>query len=178
MRLDLRDVLREVGATVTVPFDEEIPELGDVIFTSSVRGWAQAVNSRKYIVVSGEVATTVQLECSRCLCSFDYPVHAQLEAQCELRYFEDVMGGQPVLEDEEVASVFDPTSVDVEELIRQAVLLELPIQPLHDAACKGLCPGCGRDLNCEECVCVKDQSDPRLSQLGMLLARQQKREKA
>jgi uncharacterized protein len=172
MRLDLRDVLREAGASLSCPFDADLAELDDLVLTSPVRGEVKAVNSRKYIVVSGEVATTVQLQCSRCLRSFDHPVHAQLEALCELSYFDDLLAGQPVEEEEEVARVFDMTSLDLEELIRQAVLLELPIQPLHDPTCKGLCPGCGRDLNQEVCVCEKKDVDPRWNQLAALLERQ------
>lgn len=175
-RLDLRDVLREAGASLVEVFDEELPELEDVILTSPVRGAVRAVNSRRYVIISGEVETTVQLECSRCLRPFDYPVRAQLEAQCELQYFEDLLAGLPVREDAETTSVFDLTSVDVEELIRQAVLLELPIQPLHAPDCKGLCPGCGSDLNDEACVCSDQEADPRWNQLAVLLAQQQKRE--
>jgi uncharacterized protein len=175
-RLDLRDVLREAGASLVETFDEEMPELGDVMLTSPVRGEVRAVNSRRYVIISGEVETTVQLECSRCLRAFDYPVRAQLEAQCELRYFEDSLGGQPVLEDEEIVSVFDLASADVEELVRQAVLLELPIQPLHSPDCKGLCPGCGSDLNDAACVCSDKKVDPRWNQLAVLLERQQQRE--
>ncbi|MDW8366177.1 MAG: DUF177 domain-containing protein [Abditibacteriales bacterium] len=174
--MDLRDVLREAGASLVEAFDEEIAELGDAILTSPVRGEVRVVNSRRYVVVSGEVETTVQLLCSRCLRPFDYPVRAQLEAQCELRYFEDLLAGLPVPEDEETTSVFDLTSVDVEELIRQAVLLELPIQPLHALDCKGLCPGCGSDLNDEACVCAERAVDPRWSQLTVLLEHHQKRE--
>ena len=58
--------------------------------------------------------------------------------------------------------------IDLEPLVREAVLLELPLSPLCADDCKGLCPECGADLNAEGCDCEVDERDPRWAALDQL----------
>ena len=58
--------------------------------------------------------------------------------------------------------------IDLEPLVREAVLLELPLSPLCAEDCKGLCPECGADLNAEGCDCEVEQRDPRWAALDEL----------
>jgi uncharacterized protein len=55
-------------------------------------------------------------------------------------------------------------------VLRQALLLSLPMQPLCKPDCAGLCPICGQDLNQGPCDCVSVEIDPRWEKLGLLLA--------
>jgi len=47
------------------------------------------------------------------------------------------------------------TSIDLGEDIRQEIILDLPVKVLCDQNCKGLCMGCGVNLNTEKCECKK-----------------------
>ena len=58
--------------------------------------------------------------------------------------------------------------LDLEPLVRDAVLLELPQAPLCREGCRGLCPTCGADLNEGECGCPPGGSDPRWAALDTL----------
>ncbi len=68
--------------------------------------------------------------------------------------------------DEDVDPVVDD-SLDLGPLVRDAVLLELPLAPLCRADCRGLCPQCGADRNEEDCRCVAPV-DPRWASLDVL----------
>jgi len=56
-------------------------------------------------------------------------------------------------------------SIDLEPLVREAVILELPLVPLCRPDCAGLCPTCGADLNQGACGCVTTSVDPRWAAL-------------
>jgi uncharacterized protein len=59
--------------------------------------------------------------------------------------------------------------LDLTEVVRQNLLLSIPISPVCDSQCRGLCPGCGANLNEEACTCHREEGDPRLSALRELL---------
>jgi len=60
--------------------------------------------------------------------------------------------------------------LDLEPLVRDAVLLELPQAPLCSESCAGLCPECGIDRNKATCSCETDTTDPRWAALDVLRA--------
>jgi uncharacterized protein len=59
----------------------------------------------------------------------------------------------------------------LEDVLREQVLLSLPVRSLCRQDCKGLCPRCGRNLNTELCTCEDQPSDPRWSALSDLRSR-------
>ena len=62
-------------------------------------------------------------------------------------------------------------TLDVDSIVREDVLLSLPTKHLCDEDCKGICAGCGVNLNEQECKCEKE-IDPRLAKLRGLLSDQ------
>ncbi|MDR1563761.1 MAG: DUF177 domain-containing protein [Oscillospiraceae bacterium] len=75
------------------------------------------------------------------------------------------------LEGEEVNDLIlvENNRLDLDDLALSDILLELPSKHLCTAACKGLCPKCGTNLNQGECGCEKHEIDPRLAVLKTLL---------
>ena len=60
-------------------------------------------------------------------------------------------------------------SLDLDDLIMNDILLELPTKLLCRDDCMGLCPECGKNLNDGTCSCRKETVDPRLAVLKQLL---------
>jgi uncharacterized protein len=83
----------------------------------------------------------------------------------------DVTTGTPLPQpDEEDPFYLDELHMaDVGEMLREYVLLELPMQPLCRPDCRGLCPECGADLNVEQCSCGSTSVDERFAALRALL---------
>lgn len=118
--------------------------------------------------IVGTMQAELELPCSRCLEPFRMPVDAALD----LRYL-------PVTElstdeDREVGSADADTSyyrddqIDVNELLREQFYLALPMKPLCQDGCRGLCAQCGVNLNTSTCDCDPAWEDPRLAPLKSL----------
>ena len=58
--------------------------------------------------------------------------------------------------------------VDLESLLREQIILMMPLKPLCDETCKGLCPHCGANLNHETCTCATDAVNSPFAQLAKL----------
>jgi uncharacterized protein len=121
--------------------------------------------------VSGTVTTTLEMACGRCLEPFVVPVAASFE----LRYVPDVEntgeGEREVAEDDLATAYYRDGELDIVEMLREQLQLALPMKPLCQEDCKGLCPECGANRNRTDCGCAPRWDDPRLSALKGLLAR-------
>jgi uncharacterized protein len=60
---------------------------------------------------------------------------------------------------------FDGREIDLGGIVREQILLALPMDGLCSETCKGLCPVCGQDLNVKECGCQRTVADPRWAAL-------------
>ena len=100
------------------------------------------------ISLTGSLRTSVTLACSRCLDMFTFPLESHLE---------------------EELPVENQSELDVTELVREMYLISLPLKPLCDEACIGLCPTCGTNRNEKQCACSEDEIDHRLADLKKLL---------
>jgi uncharacterized protein len=106
--------------------------------------------------IKGRVRADPDLECSRCLKVFSYHVDTELDITLAP---EKALGTAPEHE-------LDRSELDVEfyqgneieplELVKEQVLISIPMVPLHVPDCKGLCTVCGTDLNETDCGCKKD----------------------
>ncbi len=61
--------------------------------------------------------------------------------------------------------LFDGKKIDLDPIVREQVLLALPMDAVCSEDCKGLCPVCGQNLNEKNCSCERKVVDPRLAAL-------------
>lgn len=105
--------------------------------------------------------------CARCLTDVDLPVEYDIEAY--------LMRGSYDEDDYEDSDVFDigTGEVDLISIIESTVGLNMPQRTLCSEDCKGICSGCGVDLNTTDCKCEDsidvDDIDPRFAKLKELL---------
>jgi uncharacterized protein len=71
-------------------------------------------------------------------------------------------------EDELAVSVFDGDTIDVDEIVKEQILLAVPTRMLCQPDCKGICPDCGIDKNTGDCACATRDVDPRWAALKNL----------
>ena len=110
------------------------------------------------VLVTGRLWGSAGADCARC--ARPVPLDIVLEL-CELFV-------EPGHELADEAYELTGTDIDLEPVFRDALTLSLPLNPLCDSACKGLCPHCGRDLNEGECSCHPESSDLRWAPLEEL----------
>lgn len=174
MILDLKDLLKTPGSRVSYEVDCACPDNEGAVLLSPVTGVVTASNSRRHLVIAGKVHAVVAAECSRCLAAIELPIDVELEAACEIEYSESGALARLVPEDDESALLFGSSNVDIGELARQEIVLQIPLQPICDPDCRGICANCGANLNVEECRCTSDNGDPRLMVLRSLLDNREK----
>ena len=109
------------------------------------------------IVVSGRVGGTWRLRCARCLTEFDQPFEVRV-SELFVRSPDDDADAYPLGPDGEL---------DPDQMVRDAVGVEMPFSPLCRPDCKGLCEVCGGDRNLGECPGHEDV-DPRFAVLADL----------
>ena len=121
--------------------------------------------------VAGRMRTRLAVECSRCLEPFEVPV----DTAFDLRYVphaEDAGEDDVEVDEDDLATAFYREGmVDLIDLMREQFVLALPMKPLCEEACKGLCAVCGTNLNKTQCGCAPKWEDPRLAPLKSLLSR-------
>ena len=141
----------------------------DVTPAAPLAGWVSMLRTNLGVLVEGVLAGLVTVECTRCLKPVTIPVTVELEE--EFKPTVDVVRGAYVAVDEDdTALLIDEHHVlDIGEVLRQAVLLEVPIQALCRPDCAGLCQTCGQDLNEGTCDCPDLDADTRWEQLSALL---------
>ena len=163
MLLDLTDILHESGSVMTREFCLETDDVDDVVLSEKVCGELRLQHARRNIVISGKANAVVQLSCARCLTQVDYPMELTLEAVTPISLFQ--IPGLPVPDeeqddedemlDDEIRSLFEEHHLNISELVRQAIYLQVPINPLCKESCTGLAEFANND----------DKVDPRLEQL-------------
>lgn len=174
MLINVAGLLREpVGATRERAFDLPELELDDELRATGVAGRASLLRIRTGILVRGYAEGALAVECVRCLQPTEVRILADFEE--EYRPSVDIGAGAPIElvregESEAQFESIDSTHLlDMSELVRQALLVSLPINPLCREDCRGLCAMCGADRNAEGCHCHRRTTDPRLAALAALL---------
>src|SRR4051794_19325257 len=160
-RIPVTSLLRRPGASRTVEVEGTLADVrGPGAEVANVQPIAVDLTLERVsegIVVRGSVTTRWDAACSRCL----VPVGGDLVVTVGELYERNPLEGEtyPLTEDD---------IVDLEPLIRDALLLELPAVPLCRPDCQGLCPSCGVDHNVTACECATAEPDPRWAALRSL----------
>ena len=128
----------------------------------------QKAGERKFRLV-GRARTTLEVQCGRCLEPFRVPVDAPFDLSYLPQAENEGQGEREIQEDDLSTSYYRGEAIDLGDLLREQFYLVLPMKPLHDEQCKGLCPQCGINLNRETCGCRAAWEDPRLAELKALL---------
>lgn len=106
------------------------------------------------VFVQGEVSATFRFECSRCLEVFPYAVQTTLSQVLRPRG-EDRAEKKEIelVADDLECGLYDGEDILLNSIVEEHLLLCLPMRPLCDEECSGLCPDCGGNRNQGECGC-------------------------
>ncbi len=120
----------------------------------------------------GTVRTELELPCSRCLEPFRLPVDASFDQRFLPSSAMATQEEREVQEDDFEISYYRDDQIDLNQLLREQFYLVLPMKPLCQDGCRGLCPQCGTNLNTGTCTCDATWQDPRLAALKDLKTRE------
>ena len=153
---------------LTVPRSEIDLDESSVTLTSDLQTTGNVVKHAAQIDVTGRIEGTADIECTRCLgsipqklgidfaVSFVAPEHFAADKERE------------VAVDDLDTDIVEDERLDLNEVVREQILLNLPEQMFCRPDCKGLCPKCGADRNLIDCKCDEAETDPRWAALKNL----------
>lgn len=109
--------------------------------------------------LKGTIMTALDSECARCTA----PFVEKLEIEFSERFVKEIS------DDDDESYVFTGTVIDITQMIRDNILLNLSISSICSEDCLGLCPVCGCNLNISRCDCIVKDSDNPFHKLEQLL---------
>lgn len=171
---NVAQLLKEnTGATRDVTFSDRPASFNpDVALVEPVAGAAHMLRTNRGILVQARYDTRVRLECGRCLEPAESVVHG--EVADEFMPSVNVFTGATLPEQAESSElrISHNHELDLTEVLRQDILTRLPLQPLCDEACEGLCEQCGTPRAQGPCGCSAPGGNPALAGLAELLREQ------
>lgn len=148
MRLNVRDLAP--GESLRAPFNERITlQVEGKSAQAEARGEIEVARTTAGVRLQVQVEADVPLLCSRCLVGFNEAIRAELDEEFWSRPPEPAKGE---LSPQDFVSWLGPAQeLDVDEIVRQQLQMEIPMAPLHRPDCRGLCPICGANWNDRSC---------------------------
>ena len=169
LNLSVADLLGRPGEYRDFTISSQLPGIGNVLARlaeTPVHGDLRAESVVEGILVTGRASATARFECARCLADFTAPVALEV---CELFVTPD----REQEAGHEDAYKIAGKEIHLEPMLRDALALALPLNPICRDECQGMCSGCGRNLNEAACTCTHDEVDPRWAELAEVRERLQ-----
>jgi DUF177 domain-containing protein len=113
------------------------------------------------VKIQGRYTVEMAAQCDRCLGRARFPLNAGFDLF--YRPMKVIARDEEVEIDEGEAEIgfYEGGGLELEDILREQVMLALPMQRVCSDLCKGICPVCGRNRNETECDCHLEKSDDR-----------------
>ena len=120
------------------------------------------------IRIAGELETKIEMVCARCLEAVIEEIHRDFDLFYQPLSKVTRQEEERLKDDETEIGFFEGEGLFLADVLKEQVLLSLPMKVICQSDCRGLCPSCGANLNHEECRCETHSSNPRLAPLARL----------
>ena len=161
-------------ATGTIDYGEEATQDGPL----ATSGQAEVIHEHRGpreivpdIRLRGQFAGKFEVPCARCIDPVKIPLAADFDLIFRPIGVDAGAAERSISAPETEIGYYQGDSLLLEDVLREQVLLSLPVRTLCKPDCKGLCPRCGKNRNLEACSCEEGSSDPRWEALAGLRSR-------
>lgn len=154
MKLNVMNLRKEPGLEESFQFVlDKVEAIDRINFTKPINVTGKVINSGNEFVLMGHITTEAKTECSRCLdmvtLSLDFDFKETYEYDADSDVIQDGL-------------------LDLDQVIRENLYINIPMRVVCSEDCPGLCPVCGRNLKEGQCSCENENIDPRLAVLKRL----------
>ncbi len=163
MLLKLKEIKDALGKSIPFSYELDLSQLeffGETPLKEPVSVCGELRNRAGALELIAEADLTVDTVCSRCLKPIRVP-----KRQTVHRALADELQD----EDNDEILLITGDTVDVDEIVTEAIVLNMDFIFLCKDDCRGICPRCGVDLNMAKCSCESDVQDERLAVLRDIL---------
>ena len=137
----------------------EVKVIGEISISLTVE------KKPEVIQVTGSFDAKVQLICARCLELFSYPLAVKINQDYRSSSHQPSVGATTLKTEDTSIAFFSGDFIEVNDIICEQILLSVPMKPLCQENCQGLCSQCGQNKNHSNCTCEIIIVDPRLTPL-------------
>lgn len=173
MVIDLRNIPEEgldlsyKEAIERLSLDEEgYPFSTDVAVNTHIKKEVDTV------FISGSLEAELKIGCSRCLKKFTFRINPHFAVDYIPSPQHKEEGELELTGSEMEVGFYKGDALELDELVKEQIILSIPMQPLCSPSCKGICPVCGQNLNIKECGCGKDSISPHFAVLKNFLKKE------
>jgi len=161
-------------ASGAIDFGGETGQMGDL----ATSGRAEVIHEHRGpreivadIRLKGRFSGNFQVPCARCIEPVEIPLAAEFDLIFRPLGADAGAPERSISASETEIGYYQRDSLSLEDVLREQVLLSLPVRTLCKPGCKGLCPRCGANRNTQPCSCEAGQTDPRWGALSGLRGR-------
>lgn len=168
MQYNVAQLLKDpIGSTRDYRLEEAFT--GVARLADGVSGLLQLMKTHQGILVTADLSVETRISCARCLSECSLGIALSVEE--EFFPIVDVQTGRrlDVPDGAESLRIDASHNLELSEMLRQYILTDTPLKPLCRPQCRGLCQGCGINLNETACQCSGGGVDPRWGKLAALL---------
>jgi uncharacterized protein len=159
MKIDVSDILKTEGASLDIKFEgplEDLNSIGiDFKFNDSVNFIGRVVNISGILRLTGKMRVSYSTLCFRCL--------KEVNGHLNIAVYENFVTVDKA-EDLE-AYTFEGNFIEIDRMLVDNIILNIPMKQVCSQACKGLCQRCGSNLNEKSCDCKNDDINPNMEAL-------------
>jgi uncharacterized protein len=160
------------------PGDVDLGEEAEQVGPLATEGRAEVLHEHRGpkdivadIRLKGSFAGKFQVPCARCVEPVEIPLSAEFDLIFRPAEADSEALERSITAPETEIGYYLRDSLSLEDVLREQVLLSLPVRTLCKPDCKGLCPRCGENRNSTACTCDEGPSDPRWEALSGLRGR-------
>lgn len=162
MLIDISGVLKSENICIDIEFNDKVKGLentinsynlsGNVIFNGTLKKAKGEILS-----VTGLIEYEYDVDCYRCL--------EKIHRNMKIKVDENILNGKRVA-DKDDSFVYEGNYLDLDIILKNYIILSLPMKQVCSNECKGLCPICGNNLNEKKCSCNEENDiNPRMEML-------------
>lgn len=159
MKIDVSEILKMEGASLEIKYEGPLEELNstglDIKFEDFVNFIGRVENSNGILKLNGNLRVNYSTLCFRCL--------KEVKGILDLTVNENFVAGEKS-EDIE-AYTYEGKFIEIDKMLIDNIILNIPMKQLCSKACKGLCQRCGVNLNEKSCDCKDDDINPNMEAL-------------
>lgn len=159
MKVNISDIIKINGASLDIEFNEVFEDLNTLepglVFITPVNFVGQLVNVNGILNLNGQLKVEYTVKCFRCL--------KDISKGIDIKVKENFINGEQNVDGE--AYTYQGNSVLIDKVLKDNIILNLPMKQLCRKSCKGLCAKCGIDLNENSCECTYEETNPQMEAL-------------
>lgn len=169
----MKIIVNEIPSTgLEIKISEEV-RFESVKGVSPCEALLKVIKKGHDVFLNGMVKCSVELQCSRCLNPFGLTINSPLDIVLRPANEIEQEGCYELQRDELDIGFYRDNILDIDDIVIEQLALNMPMKPLCDIECKGICPECGADLNKAQCSCNLNRSDERFKILEKLIKKEE-----